>query len=113
MRKTVIVRRIKKLHEEFANLLLSAHPQTLRRAAVELDAYFREHKHLMDAQFMAYLVKHLEHAIQDIGKTPWSVARSKQDLRGRKPTHRKRAQVDPAVRDSLHKKTQSFFDDLE
>lgn len=94
-------RRIRKLHEDLQKLTLNGHMKTLRRVAMEADAYYRDNKQYMDAQFIPVILRCLEHAIQDIGKTKWSVARAKTDLRGRAPTHRKKPKIDLRLRRAL------------
>jgi len=107
--RTTMVRAIKDLHKKFADFLLKTKPRSLRRAALELDEYFGTVGHYHDAQFILPMMKLLEAYIQDIGKTPWSVNRSKTDLRGLHRAKKNRVHIDPMLKDELRKHLQKRF----
>ena len=79
----------------------------MRRVAHELAELESKNAQYRDGRLFRYLRYQLEFVIQDVGKTPWTVARSRLDLRGRKPRGldllpRFRG-VTPALRDALSK----------
>ncbi len=90
---------VSRFHQKWLNFLLSASLQTQRRVCHELFDLEQANRDYLDGQFLAVLRKTLEHVIQDIGKTPWSVQRSRRDLRGR--THRRSANRQIHVDDDL------------
>ena len=57
----------------------------MRRVAHELAVLDTENAAFRDGCLFHLLQEQIEFVIQDVGKTPWSVARSRLDLRGRKP----------------------------
>ena len=74
---------VKRFHERWLKFLLNATPQTLRRVAHELGTMEEANQGFRDGAILTLLRRELEFAIQDIGDTDWSVARSQNDLRGR------------------------------
>lgn len=96
-----------RFHAVWLRFLLRASVQTMRRVAHEMSALERENAQYRDGRLFRLLRYQLEYVIQDVGKTPWTVARSRLDLRGRKPRGRdllpKFRGADPVLRDMLWK----------
>lgn len=62
---------------------MTASLQTQRRVAHQLFDLEEANRGYLDGEILSLLRRHLEHVIWDVGKTPWSVQRSRRDLRGR------------------------------
>ena len=95
---------VRRFHQRWLKFLLNSSVQTLRRVAHELAEMEQANKGFRDNAVLTLLRKELEFAIQDIGSTDWSVARSKNDLRGRTRGHHtshRRVQVDAGVHRAL------------
>ena len=73
-----------RFHAIWLRFLLNASVQTMRRVAHELAGLEKENAQYRDGALFGLLRDQIEFVIQDVGKTPWTVARSKRDLRGRK-----------------------------
>ncbi|MBM3536048.1 MAG: hypothetical protein FJX60_23805 [Alphaproteobacteria bacterium] len=73
-----------RFHAAWLRFLLKVSVQTMRRVAHELAVLERENAGYRDGALFRLLREQIEFVIQDVGKTPWTVARSKRDLRGRK-----------------------------
>jgi hypothetical protein len=74
---------VRRFHQKWLKFLLSASLQTQRRVCHELFDLEQANRDYLDGQFLSVLRRTLEHVIQDIGKSSWSVQRSRRDLRGR------------------------------
>jgi hypothetical protein len=74
---------VQRFHRRWLAFLLNSSIQTQRRVCHELFDLEQENRDYLDGQFLSVLRKTLEHVIQDIGKSSWSVHRSRRDLRGR------------------------------
>ena len=70
-------------HQRWLKFLLNATPQTMQRVCHELAAFEEANKGFRDNAIFTLLRKELEFVIRDVGGTGWSVARSRNDLRGR------------------------------
>lgn len=83
---------------------VKATPQTLRRVAHEIAVVEEENKSFRDRALFRLLRSELEFVIQDVGKTNWTVARSRRDLRGRTRRDRPGRQVhlDARLQQQLH-----------
>jgi hypothetical protein len=92
---------VSRFHKRWVQFLLSASLQTQRRVCHELFDLEQENRDYLDGQFLLVLRKTLEHVIQDIGNTPWSVQRSRRDLRGR--TRRRSASRQIQINDDLRR----------
>jgi hypothetical protein len=80
-----MTRIVKRFHATWLRFLLNASIQTMRRVANELAELESENAQFRDGALFSLLRHEIEFVIQDVGNTPWTVARSKLDLRGRKP----------------------------
>jgi hypothetical protein len=97
---------VMRFHERWLKFLLNSSVQTLRRVAHELAAMEEANKGFRDGAVLTLLRRELEFAIQDIGSTDWSVARSRNDLRGRtrgRRTSHDRVHVDAGVHRALRR----------
>src|SRR5260221_6071782 len=74
---------VKRFHERWLKFLLNSTPQTMRRVCHELAAMEEANKGFRDNALLTLLRRELEFVIRDVGGTNWSVARSRNDLRGR------------------------------
>ena len=74
-----------RFHATWLRFLLRTSIQTMRRVAHELSALEKENAQYVDGALFRLMREQIEFVIQVVGKTPWTVARSKRDLRGRKP----------------------------
>jgi hypothetical protein len=74
---------VQRFHRRWLAFLLNSSIQTQRRVCHELYDLEQANRDYLDAQFISVLRKTLEHVIRDIGKSTWSVQRSRRDLRGR------------------------------
>jgi hypothetical protein len=92
---------VQRFHRRWLAFLLNSSIQTQRRVCHELFDLEQANRDYLDGQFLSVLRKTLEHVIQDIGKTPWSVQRSRRDLRGR--TRRRSANHHIRVDDDLQR----------
>jgi hypothetical protein len=91
-----------RFHTRWLKFLLEATPQTLRRVCHELAALEEENQQYRDGVIFSVLRKQLEFVIQDVGRTNWSVARSRRDMRGRTRRSQRQLHIDPMIQDSLH-----------
>lgn len=73
-----------RFHATWFGFLLKASIQTMRRVAHELAGMEKENAQYRDGMLFGLLREQIEFVIQDVGKTPWTVARARRDLRGRK-----------------------------
>lgn len=96
-----------RFHRGWLRFLLNASLQTQRRVAHELATIEEASRGYLDGEIFKLLLRHLEHAIQDIGKTDWSVKRSRNDLRGRTrraTPARERIRVDARIQKELYER---------
>jgi hypothetical protein len=83
MQRRDATKAVSRFHERWVRFLVSASLQTQRRVCHELFDLEQANRDYLDGQFLSVLRKTLEHVIQDIGQSSWSVQRSRRDLRGR------------------------------
>jgi hypothetical protein len=96
---------VHRFHQRWLRFLLTASLQTQRRVAHELFDLEMENRGYLDGEVLGLLRRHLEHAIQSIGKTGWTVQRSRRDLRGRTGRrNRRRMAVNPEVQRALNER---------
>jgi hypothetical protein len=95
---------VKRFHQRWLKFLLNSSVQTLRRVAHELAAMETANAGYRDGVLLTLLRKELEFVIREVGGTDWSVARSRNDLRGRtrgRRTSHDRIRVDAGVHRDL------------
>jgi hypothetical protein len=79
---------VKRFHQRWLKFLLNSSVQSLRRVCHELAEMEAANAGYRDAAILTLLRRELEFVIRDVGGTDWSVARSRNDLRGRTRGHR-------------------------
>jgi hypothetical protein len=101
---------VSRFHERWLRFLLSASLQTQRRVCHELFDLEQENRNYLDGQFLSVLRKTLEHVIQDIGKTPWTVQRSRRDLRGKTRRRDRNRHIDGHLQRALSQRVSAIDD---
>jgi hypothetical protein len=74
---------VARFHAGWLKVLLKSTPQTLKRACHEIAALEEASVAYHDGAIFSLLRKNLEFVIRDVTSSDWSVARSRNDLRGR------------------------------
>ncbi len=96
---------VHRFHQRWLRFLLTASLQTQRRVAHELFDLEMANRSYLDGEVLGLLRRHLEHAIQSIGRTGWTVQLSRGDLRGRTVRHnRHKMAVNPEVQRALNER---------
>lgn len=110
-----VSRAVKRFHERWLKFLLTSSVQTMRRVAHELAAMELENAGYRDAAILCLLRKDLEFVIRDVTGSNWSVARSRNDLRGRtrgRRTSHDRVRVNAGVHRALWNQVSPFNEPL-
>lgn len=96
----------------FLEYMQKSNLDTLRKTAHQLTDLYEENRAYNDAEFIRIMIRTLEHAIQQIGGTKWTVARSRKDMRGKMHTRKGKRVVVPNRR-LQHELAKTMMGDLE
>ena len=94
-----------RFHEHWVTFLRGSTPQTLKRVAHELKTLEEMNAGYYDGVIFSRLLRNLEYVIGQVTHSNWTVARSRNDLRGRtrgkRHNSRDRVRIDHKVRQAL------------